>query len=74
MSDYLKQKQSRLEELLLSFDKRYIEEIFEEIAQTKYVPIDERQNIVYDHNGYRYFIRQVDLRTIPMSQGGLKPG
>ena len=65
---------SKLQILLESFDKKYIEEIFDELQKEANIPPEQRGNVLYNYNGYRYILRRIDLRMIPMSQGGFKIG
>jgi hypothetical protein len=69
-----KQPKSRLDELLQDFDKAYIREIFAELARQPNLHPDEKDNICYDDNGWRYFIFRRHLTQIPMSHGGLGLG
>ena len=58
----------------MSFDKEFVKDIFDELADMEVIPADQRANIVYHYKGFRYIMRRIDMRQIPMSQGGLALG
>lgn len=51
-----------------------MKEIFDTLQDEASIPPEERGNVLYDYKGYRYFLRRIDLRMIPMSLGGFKVG
>ncbi|HEY0087264.1 MAG TPA: hypothetical protein VGB37_00380 [Candidatus Lokiarchaeia archaeon] len=65
----IQQKKSRLQQLLESFDKKYIEELFlEGLKEGVHNPNNKRNWYQYDYNGYRYTINRVDLRVLAQVQ------
>ncbi|MFW9971340.1 MAG: hypothetical protein ACFFDF_14195 [Candidatus Odinarchaeota archaeon] len=69
MSDPLQIK-SRFQILQESFDKKYLEEIFQEGEKLlpEQFPRGKRQNMLYDYNGYRYIIQRIPLELLAQRQ------
>jgi len=55
---------TKLDWLMDSFDKKFMEEFFNEFAKVNRLPSDQEQFIQYEYNGFLYHLRRIDVRVL----------